>query len=83
MSKAAKSFTAPRKCSATHRIIGAKDHASVQISIGLLNDNGVYNDEFLTVAFSGFVRRNGMSDAAITKIAQDNGLVKPIFTVSV
>ncbi|PWZ38420.1 40S ribosomal protein S21 [Zea mays] len=33
----------PRKCSATNRIITAKDHASVQINIGHLDANGLYD----------------------------------------
>ncbi|CAL5014017.1 unnamed protein product [Urochloa decumbens] len=32
-----------RKCSATNRIITAKDHASVQINIGHLDENGLYD----------------------------------------
>ncbi|KAL9259360.1 Small ribosomal subunit protein eS21-like protein [Drosera capensis] len=46
----------PRKCSATNRLITAKDHASVQINIGHLDENGVYNNTFSTFALSGFVR---------------------------
>ena len=47
--------------SATSRIIGAKDHASVQINIGHLNADGVYTREFTTYAFSGFIRAKGES----------------------
>ncbi|XP_037483012.1 40S ribosomal protein S21-like [Triticum dicoccoides] len=46
----------PRKCSATNRIITAKDHASVQIIIGLIDENGLYDGLFTTFALSGFVR---------------------------
>jgi len=46
----------PRKCSATNRIITAKDHASVQINIGHLDENGLYDGRFTTFALSGFVR---------------------------
>jgi len=46
----------PRKCSATNRIITAKDHASVQINIGHLDANGMYDGHFTTFALSGFVR---------------------------
>jgi small subunit ribosomal protein S21e len=42
--------------SATNRIITAKDHASVQINIGHLDENGVYVGNFTTFALSGFVR---------------------------
>ncbi|XP_042460286.1 40S ribosomal protein S21-like [Zingiber officinale] len=46
----------PRKCSATNRLITAKDHASVQINIGHLDDNGVYTGQYTTFALSGFIR---------------------------
>ena len=42
--------------SATNRIITAKDHASVQINIGHLDANGMYDGHFTTFALSGFVR---------------------------
>jgi hypothetical protein len=42
--------------SATNRIITAKDHASVQINIGHLDANGLYDGHFTTFALSGFVR---------------------------
>lgn len=42
--------------SATNRLITAKDHASVQINIGHLDDRGVYNGAATTFALSGFVR---------------------------
>ncbi|KAJ7950200.1 40S ribosomal protein S21 [Quillaja saponaria] len=35
----------PRKCSATNRLITAKDHASVQINVGHLDEKGVYNNQ--------------------------------------
>ncbi|CAL9134502.1 unnamed protein product [Musa acuminata var. zebrina] len=46
----------PRKCSATNRLITAKDHASVQINIGHLDESGVYTGQFSTFALSGFIR---------------------------
>lgn len=46
----------PRKCSATNRLITAKDHASVQINVGHLDENGVYNGHFSTFALCGYVR---------------------------
>ncbi|KAL6894150.1 hypothetical protein ACP4OV_008248 [Aristida adscensionis] len=51
----------PRKCSATNRIITAKDHASVQINIGHLDENGLYDGRFTTFALSGFVRAQSLS----------------------
>ena len=46
----------PRKCAWTNRLITAKDHASIQINIGHLDDTGVYTGQYTTLALSGFVR---------------------------
>jgi small subunit ribosomal protein S21e len=37
-------------------LITAKDHASVQISIGHLDESGLYNCQYLTFALCGFTR---------------------------
>jgi hypothetical protein len=42
--------------SATNKLITAKDHASVQISIGHLDESGLYNCQYLTFALCGFTR---------------------------
>jgi len=42
--------------SATNRLITAKDHASVQINVGHLDESGVYNGQFSTFALCGFTR---------------------------
>ena len=42
--------------SATNRLITSKDHASVQINVGHLDEYGVYTGHFSTFAFCGFVR---------------------------
>ncbi|KAH9298754.1 hypothetical protein KI387_030436, partial [Taxus chinensis] len=42
--------------SATNRLITSKDHASVQINTGHLDENGVYTGQFTTFALCGFVR---------------------------
>uniref|UniRef100_K4AH55 40S ribosomal protein S21 n=1 Tax=Setaria italica TaxID=4555 RepID=K4AH55_SETIT len=55
----------PRKCSATNRIIIAKDHASVQINIGHLDENGLYDGHFTTFALSGFVRAQKIIPASL------------------
>jgi len=66
----------PRKCNATNRIIPAKDYASVQIAVGHVDANGVYNGESTMFAFCGFVRRSGSADANITRLSQQKGFVK-------
>ena len=42
--------------SATNRLITSKDHASVQINIGHLDESGTYTGQFTTFALCGFVR---------------------------
>ena len=42
--------------SATNRLITSKDHASVQINVGHLDDRGIYTGGFTTFALCGFVR---------------------------
>lgn len=47
----------PFACSsATNRLITSKDHASVQINVGHLDENGVYSGHFSTFALCGYVR---------------------------
>mmetsp|Transcript_28 Transcript_28/g.74 ORF Transcript_28/g.74 Transcript_28/m.74 type:complete len:82 (-) Transcript_28:61-306(-) len=55
----------PRKCAWTNKLITAKDHASVQVNVGHLNEEGVYNGQFSTFALTGKVRCMGESDSAI------------------
>src|SRR4051794_12246365 len=72
----------PRKCSATNRIIKAKDHASVQISIGKVDENGRYTGENQTYALCGFVRAMGESDDALNRLAQRDGFLKEVWNAS-
>jgi small subunit ribosomal protein S21e len=70
----------PRKCSATNRIIKAKDHSSVQISIGKVDENGRYSGENQVYALSGFVRAMGESDDAMNRLAQRDGFLKAVWS---
>ncbi|CZT22236.1 unnamed protein product [Zymoseptoria tritici ST99CH_1A5] len=72
----------PRKCSATNRIIKAKDHASVQISVGKVDENGRYTGENQVYALSGFVRAMGESDDSINRLAQRDGFLKGVWSGS-
>lgn len=72
----------PRKCSATNRIIKAKDHASVQISIGKVNESGRYTGENQVYALCGFVRAMGEGDDALNRLAQKDGLLKSVWSGS-
>ncbi|KAG6472767.1 hypothetical protein ZIOFF_070245 [Zingiber officinale] len=53
--------------SATNRLITAKDHASVQINIGHLDDSGVYTGQYTTFALSGFIRAQIMEESETSK----------------
>ena len=72
----------PRKCSATNRIIKAKDHASVQLSVGKVDDSGRYTGENQVYALCGFVRAMGESDDALNRLAQRDGLLKNVWSGS-
>merc|ERR1711976_574389 len=68
----------PRKCSATNRVITSKDHASVQLNIAHVDANGVYQGDYETVAFSGFVRFHSGADQAMNRIAAEKALMKDL-----
>ncbi|KAJ5888369.1 Cystathionine beta-synthase core [Penicillium taxi] len=72
----------PRKCSATNRIIKANDHASVQISVGKVDENGRYTGENETYALCGFIRNRGESDDSLNRLAQRDGYLKNVWTAS-
>ena len=69
----------PRKCMATDRLIPPHDHASVQIQIAKVNDDGLPTGEFETVVFSGYVRALGESDYALNRIATEKGLLTGVY----
>ncbi|XP_042483634.1 40S ribosomal protein S21-like [Macadamia integrifolia] len=58
----------PRKCFATNRLITSKDHDSVQINIGHVDENGLYTGHFTTSAIYGFVRAQGDADSALDRL---------------
>lgn len=65
----------PRKCGATSKLIGAKDHASIQLFIPDLDEEGrVIFDKGYKVAMSGFIRDKGRSDYEIEKILRAQSL---------
>lgn len=62
----------PRKCGATSKLIGPKDHSSVQIFVPNVDENGkVCNDGF-TVALSGYIRDKGRSDFELEKLLRQS-----------
>ncbi|KAF9434114.1 40S ribosomal protein S21 [Entomortierella beljakovae] len=70
----------PRKCSATNRLIGSKDHASVQINIGDVDENGRYTGKFTTYALSGYVRAQSEADDSINRLATKDGLLTMVWS---
>lgn len=73
----------PRKCSASNRIIKAKDHASVQINIANVDEEGrAVAGSNTTYALSGYIRARGEGDDSINRLAQQDGLLKNVWSYS-
>merc|ERR1712029_1187577 len=57
----------PRKCSASNRILSARDHASIQINLASVDEStGRMTGGFTTYAICGAIRRMGESTTAST-----------------
>ncbi|CAK9114166.1 unnamed protein product [Durusdinium trenchii] len=56
------------KCSATNRLIPAKEHGAVQLNVAQVDEQGVYSGEFHTFALAGFIRQRGESDACLNRL---------------
>merc|ERR1712183_990611 len=70
----------PRKCSASNRIIGAKDHASIQINIAEVDKaTGRFNGQSKTYAICGAIRRMGEADDSLLRLAKTDGIVSKTF----
>ncbi|XP_051056426.1 40S ribosomal protein S21-like [Phodopus roborovskii] len=70
----------PQKGSASNRIIGAKDHASIQTNVAKADRcTGRFNGQFKTYAICGAVRRMCESDDSILRLAKANGIVSKNF----
>ena len=66
----------PRKCSATNRLITAKDHASVQIEIAQVDENGKMTGAKNTIiALAGFMRQRGEADACLNRLFAERDLL--------
>lgn len=65
----------PRKCSASNRIISAKDHASIQINIADVDPTtGRMTGSNITYAICGNIRRMGESDDSLIRLAKRDNL---------
>nr|ALS04057.1 40S ribosomal protein S21 [Acartia pacifica]ALS04058.1 40S ribosomal protein S21 [Acartia pacifica] len=70
----------PRKCSASNRILAAKDHASIQINLAEVDaETGRMTGSNKTYAICGAIRRMGESDDCINRLAKKNGLISKAF----
>ncbi|EEB09000.1 40S ribosomal protein S21 [Schizosaccharomyces japonicus yFS275] len=71
----------PRKCSATNRLIQAKDHASVQINVCAVDAEGrQIPGQNSTYAICGFVRGKGESDDCINRLTTQDGLLEGVWS---
>ncbi|XP_065213641.1 small ribosomal subunit protein eS21-like [Planococcus citri] len=70
----------PRKCSASNRIIHAKDHASIQLNLAEVDPvTGRMTDNVKIYAISGDIRRMGESDDCLLRLAKKDGLLPKNF----
>lgn len=64
----------PRKCSATSKIIGPKDHSSVQIFVPEVDASGrMVAERGSHIVLSGYIREKGRADIEIEKILRSQG----------
>ncbi|OII75673.1 40s ribosomal protein S21 [Cryptosporidium andersoni] len=65
----------PRKCSATKRLIAAKEHGAVQIDVAVVDDEGVATGQVMSFAISGAVRQRGESDGCLNRLFHEKQLL--------
>ena len=66
----------PRKCSATNRLIAAKEHGSVQIAVALVDSDGKMDlGNQKTFVISGAMRKRGESDACLNRLFHEEGML--------
>ena len=64
-----------RKCTASGKLIGVKDHASVQINVAEVDESGRITGSNVTYAICGDLRRMGESDDAINRLSKEHGII--------
>ncbi|XP_059948391.1 small ribosomal subunit protein eS21-like [Mesoplodon densirostris] len=70
----------PQKCSASTHIIGAKDHASIQMNVAEVDKvTGRFNGQFKTYAICRAIHRMGESGDSILQLAKADGIVSKNF----
>ncbi|OON22457.1 hypothetical protein CRM22_003626 [Opisthorchis felineus] len=70
----------PRRCAVTNQLIGAKDHASIQLRFVDLDPNtGRMTNSIKTYDIAGGVRSMGESDDSINRLAVRDGMLPQNF----
>ena len=70
----------PWKCSASNRIIGTKDHTSIQMNAAEVDKvTGRFNGQFKTYTICGAICRMGESDDSILRLAKAESIVSKNF----
>merc|ERR1712144_117048 len=70
-----KSDYIPRKCCITNRLLTSKDHASVQVNVGQVDQYGIYTNEYNVYCLSGAIRRQGEGDYGLSRLAVASGMM--------
>ena len=66
----------PRKCSYTNRLVSAKDHASVQISVANVDPvTGIATGEHTNYCLAGYIRFKSEGDMALTVLTHKKDAV--------
>nr|XP_058155645.1 small ribosomal subunit protein eS21-like [Dasypus novemcinctus] len=70
----------PWKCSTSNRIIGAKDHMSIQINVAKVDKvTGRFNSQFKTYTICGAIHKMSESDDSILQLAKADSIVSKNF----
>merc|ERR1711879_519894 len=64
-----------RKCSASGRLIAAKDHAAIQINVAEVDEQGRITGSNITYAICGDLRRMGESDDALNRLCRESNII--------
>ncbi|CAO2641771.1 40S ribosomal protein S21 [Lemmus lemmus] len=70
----------PWKYARSNLIIGAKDHASIQMNVAKVDRvTGQFNGQFKTYTICGTILMMGQSDDSILQLAKADGIVSKNF----
>merc|ERR1712094_84263 len=73
-----KSDYIPRKCCITNALLTSKDHASVQLNVGHVDQYGIYTGDYTVYCLSGAVRRQGEGDPGLNRLAVAAGFMNTV-----